>query len=453
MTEPGVNRAEGVGPNPCRLQSPAAAEALLEQYDRDTRDWTYEKRERFWAAVDIAHESGIVGDGTRIAIIDGSFDTKIEAIADRVAYHSPTEQPGGLTHGTAVALLVVEVAPRSELLLFEVCDPSGIPQYEAICTAVEQAVENGAHVISLSLGRYELATSDPARHGGRSPGLYQGTADELGDSTCELCRVTELAAARGVIVVAAAGNQADLVMCPARSSAVVGCGFHSGMQTARPASDGGQSVQASATVPGQQSQVIDFTLEQPPGVLGTSFATPLLAGFAALFADRSEVLGFLSAELTASAASVMQNLLDDEVIDRSLLPEVAKMYRNALAHLPHRHETSDPPCPECSLFGETTYANYGRFLFFSRDFGTAEALLRVGRSAAPRSPHVAANLAALLIERGRHTDEVTEQLELLKEAGALYTAALENVSDGPAKDMYEAQLERLAVVLDPKEAS
>ena len=63
----------------------------------------------------------------------------------------------------------------AELHLYEVCDTEGHPDYDAVCTGVGEAARNGADIISLSLGRYQSHEEDRARHGGASPGPFDGS--------------------------------------------------------------------------------------------------------------------------------------------------------------------------------------------------------------------------------------------------------------------------------------
>jgi subtilisin family serine protease len=57
-----------------------------------------------------------------------------------------------LGHGTAVAAAIREKAPAVELFCIKVFDRELAATGQALASAIEQAVDNGAHIINLSLG-------------------------------------------------------------------------------------------------------------------------------------------------------------------------------------------------------------------------------------------------------------------------------------------------------------
>lgn len=102
-------------------------------------------------------------------------------------------------HGTIVALQVIMTNPSIKLLSAKVMDSKGEGTEENLIKGIEWAVDHGAKIISISLGRY-------SKHWG-----FREC-----DGTCELCHAAEKAANAGVTVVAAAGNKAGETSCPAK---------------------------------------------------------------------------------------------------------------------------------------------------------------------------------------------------------------------------------------------
>ncbi len=432
-------------PRVCTLESADSAEALLERYDPGHGTWGYPKKERFWDAVSVAHSLERWGQGVRLAVIDGSFDVAVPSLARQMRVHRPAPTPAAVAHGTAVALLASEVAPQAELLLYEVCDPSGTPVYDEVCRAIEAAVDDGAHIISLSLGSHVPYRTDADLHGGVASAFFSGEPNPRAVEDCPLCRAAEAAHEKGVTVVAAAGNSRDFVLCPARSSAVMGCGFQTGTHQVRPTDDGGSTTEAGADLPTRQSRRVDFTLEQADGLLGTSFATPLIGAFLALLNDRSELPAFLASLNQASAASFAEVLIPSGMME---LATVRTLYEQAAGLHPHRHATGDGPCPACSLFGEVLYANYGRFLLNTHQTAAAESLLRIAVEVAPRSPNVIANLAATLWH-GSADAPPPERTARLQQAVALYRRALEYTSAPERQATYRTALAHIEALLPP----
>jgi serine protease AprX len=153
--------------------------------------WAFEK-----TGLDALHERGLDGRGVTVAIVDTGLDAshpdlkgaRIAAWADLTSGKgSPYDDEG---HGTHVAALVAGQsplrggAPGVSLIVVKVFDSGGNATDQRVADGIQFAADHGAQVIGLSLG------------GGTFPIL--GTASE---------NAAKAAVSRGILVVAAAGNE------------------------------------------------------------------------------------------------------------------------------------------------------------------------------------------------------------------------------------------------------
>ncbi|MFF0431543.1 S8 family serine peptidase [Streptomyces sp. NPDC004327] len=212
-----------------------------------------------------------------VAVLDGPVDlshpcfegadlTRIGTLVTQQAGSGPMS-----LHGTHVTSLifgrpgspVTGIAPRCRGLIlpvFQDADEARVPQLD-LARAIERAVQEGAHVINISGGE-------------RAP---DGQADEL------LLRALRLCEDRGVLVVAAAGNDGcDCLQVPAAVPGVLAVGATGADGRPLPISNWGAAYAENGVVaPGEA------VLGAAPGgghatATGSSFATPLVAGVAAL---------------------------------------------------------------------------------------------------------------------------------------------------------------------------
>lgn len=150
-----------------------------------------------------------LGYGVTVAVIDTGVDLAHPALQDALApaelwwdfYDedaSPQEEgvlgEGGYGHGTNVAGIIRQVAPRATILPLRVLGPDGQGDVAHLAAAIQHAVLAGAQVINLSLG---------------SEAESQAVEAVIRDAN-----------ARGVLVVASTGNTGDTrVTWPASSAA------------------------------------------------------------------------------------------------------------------------------------------------------------------------------------------------------------------------------------------
>lgn len=180
-----------------------------------------------------AQPSG-TGAGIKVAVVDSGVDLqhpdlqcpgKIEIAADADIPGDGEGPDDNNGHGTHVAGVIgacannsegiAGVAPDATLLPYQVLDRSGRGSFRDIATAIKGATDAGAHVINLALGP-NLATD-------RSAALYattyvRGTYPYVDEAIA-------YAARNGVVLVAAAGNNAlPLCQYPALAREVVCAG-------------------------------------------------------------------------------------------------------------------------------------------------------------------------------------------------------------------------------------
>lgn len=212
-----------------------------------------------------------------VALLDGPVDLSHPCFAGAELTRLPTlvQEPAGQgpmsRHGTHVASLVfgtpgtsvTGLAPRCRGLILPVFRDGGdgrVPQLD-LARAIEQAVEAGAHVINISGGEQAA----------------DGSADPILDRALRLCED------HGVLVVSAAGNDgADTVQVPAAVPSVLAVGAAAADGRPLDISNWGAAYRTHGILaPGQ-----DIEGAAPGGGLahltGSSFATPLVAGTAAL---------------------------------------------------------------------------------------------------------------------------------------------------------------------------
>jgi thermitase len=109
------------------------------------------------------------GAGAKIAVLDSGIDLTHAAFAGRLAPSTewmdfvdfdanPQEVSGGngYGHGTFIASLILQVAPKATILPIRVLKPDGSGSETAVISGIDWAIQMGAQIINLSLG----ATTD-----------------------------------------------------------------------------------------------------------------------------------------------------------------------------------------------------------------------------------------------------------------------------------------------------
>lgn len=226
--------------------------------------------------LDQARAKGYTGKGVTIALIDGEVDTTVPELAGAtIIDKSPctvTSSPFSKTHGTAIASLLVSktygVAPDATLLTYRTSladdgDESGNEcafrngnPIEDPTSLINRAISDGAQIISIS-------SSD----------------ENFDDSTkWAIARADAL----GVIVVSPMGNDAkdETNNGYSKWSGVVGVGAIDTTGKVADYSSWGQGTTTAAV--GGPIIVRNYETGNKAAADGTSYSTPLIAGFLAL---------------------------------------------------------------------------------------------------------------------------------------------------------------------------
>ncbi len=246
------------------------------------------------------------GAGVKIAVIDTGIDLNHPIFQGHLAPSSqwkdyvdndatPQEDSGGNAngkaygHGTAVAGIILQIAPRATILPIRVLKKNGDGNTSDIVSAINYAVTQGAQVINLSLGTDGYDAS--------------------------LFTISKFANAAGVRIVASAGNNGtkDGVTSPGQFSWLAGTaswtmGIGSTNNTDVLSSFSAYGSGLYGVAPGE-AIYSSYPSNQAVSATGTSFAAPMYSGAIALayadmpnVADRSRIQDFISSSLDQTVA-------------------------------------------------------------------------------------------------------------------------------------------------------
>jgi thermitase len=108
-----------------------------------------------------------LGEGVKVAVIDSGVDLQHPAFVgsfvpasemkdyvgnDAVPQEEGVLGTGAYGHGTSVAGIVLQIAPKAKILPIRVLGPDGSGDVINVAAAINYAVSKGAHIINLSLG-------------------------------------------------------------------------------------------------------------------------------------------------------------------------------------------------------------------------------------------------------------------------------------------------------------
>jgi subtilisin family serine protease len=226
-------------------------------------------------------DGSVVVDQSTTAILDGDgsvvVDQSTTAILDQTTTAILDTHPVGTYagHGTMVAGLVHFVAPGASILPIKVFGNDGTASLSDILKGLYYAVDHGADVINMSF--------------------------TLGSSSQELTQAINFAYSRGVVMVAAAGNDgANEMVYPAGYDQVIGVGSTDNFYKRSGFSDFGRV--ASLAAPGE-GLVTTYPGRRYAAGWGTSFSAPLVSGAAALLSQMNSGLNGKSAEKVLQQAT------------------------------------------------------------------------------------------------------------------------------------------------------
>ncbi len=243
------------------------------------------------------------GSGVTLAVIDGGVSASGADLAChtfRYPYNAATGAPSAEpesnhangSHGTHVAGVALQcsdngirtagTAPATDLLPIRVSDKWGRITSGFLADGILWAVDHGANVINMSLGM--MCTADWPACGAEDQALNDAI---------------DYAHSKDIVIVGASGNFAQqYVSYPANHPAVIAIGATTITRSVAEYSNGGLALDLVA--PGGNTAAVDGILQESFddstgawGVYaktGTSFASPLVAGTAALMLDANPYL-------------------------------------------------------------------------------------------------------------------------------------------------------------------
>lgn len=230
---------------------------------------------------DKVQNAGVTGSGTKVCVIDTGMNDHT-SLPNPVAEHDFVHDDGNADdengHGTMVAGIIASnhsgtvisykgVAPSSQLLIAKVFDASGTGSSSLVISAMDWCADNGAEVISMSLG-----------HGGFTSYCDTDSSAIFANSMVNM----------GIVVVAAAGNDGytDKISAPACGSKVISVGSVSKTDAHSSFSNGANFL--SVVAPGENITTTSYKNNQFTTFSGTSAATPFIAGVASLLKSMSD---------------------------------------------------------------------------------------------------------------------------------------------------------------------
>lgn len=225
------------------------------------------------------------GESATVAVIDTGIDVDHPSLADRISdlsYNSESDQIGkqyvvdDYGHGSHVSGIIASsiwtsggitasgVAPEAEILAIKANSEEGYFESVSLLRGINYAVDNGADVINMSLGRIYYAGPDEAEH--------QTIIDAV-DS--------------GVTIIASAGNDSiDHAGFPASYPEVIAVSS-TGQNYRFDSRYSNYGPEIDVAAPGTDIYSIDYLSENPIKMTGTSMASPVVAGVAALVVSQN----------------------------------------------------------------------------------------------------------------------------------------------------------------------
>jgi hypothetical protein len=206
---------------------------------------------------DLTQSTVAILDQSTVAILDGSTPSVLNqstvAILDQstVAILDETQVPTGFGHGTMMAGAIRLVAPGASIMPLKAFNAGGTANLFDVIRAIYYAAENGASVVVMGFSMPESST--------------------------ELMHAIDYATSKGVIAVAAAGNDGrEALVFPAGFRSVVGVGSTTNTNQRSAFSNFGDAL-VTVAAPGE-SIITSYPGARYAAASGTSFSTALVGG-------------------------------------------------------------------------------------------------------------------------------------------------------------------------------
>lgn len=282
------------------------------------------------------------GGDVLVAVLDTGVDANHPLFGDRVSPFGGSMFPADPTfddigngldddgdglvdemagHGTFLAGLVSHIAPQAGILPIKVLNSDGSGDTYQLGAGILKAVDDGAHVVLIALGTYELAS------GGSSPGMLMVES------------AIDYAVKQGVTIVASVGNRytlsGDRCLFPANHPDVVAVGGSNEGSSLAVISNVSDFITVMAPAESMAATVTRSIIGPVPGgrfrgATGTSMSTAFVAGVAALVraqhpewpngdVSSEEIGGEVASRIKLSSTDVNIALDSGVVISRPLL--------------------------------------------------------------------------------------------------------------------------------------
>jgi subtilisin family serine protease len=287
------------------------------------------------------------GAGVKVAVIDTGIDFNHPLFGGRLAPANewkdfidgdsiPQEVSGSFYgHGTGIAGLIVQVAPRATILPIRVLGPDGMGDVANIVMAIDWAVQKGADVINLSLGTDQDIAS--------------------------LKQAVTYAAQMGVYVVAAAGNEgSNQLLYPAKymtsssyNDLMFSVGSYGSALLLSLFCNSGPELEFVAPGELMLSAYPDMRVAR---YTGSSFATPIVAGSVALAQSEApgEYKWWIDWYLEQSSVSLGSNL-GRKIDVNQLLQQIPGFVKRSALFV---HGGASPSTSDASLISRTRGLGY-----------------------------------------------------------------------------------------------
>jgi len=213
----------------------------------------------------VPHENKYKGKHVKIAVVDSGIDTHDELntkgwvdFSDEVKGYKPTDNSG---HGTAMAGVIAGringfgiegIASEAELYSVKVLDAENKAPISAVVKALEWCIENDMDIINMSFG--------------------------MDTDSQVLQDIVQKVNAAGILMIAAAGNNADDIQYPASYPEVISVGA---VKEDLSATDFSDNTKVDLVAPGENAQSIGYVGSYTK-VDGTSVAAAHVTGIAAV---------------------------------------------------------------------------------------------------------------------------------------------------------------------------